>query len=106
MPAERETWTLVFQALPSWEPAPVRIRRLLKTAVRRDRLRCLCLDECREVEQLKKKVAALEARLQATLEAHAALWEQVGEEVTRRQEAVQTRALEAEYLDGQAGAEE
>jgi len=39
--ADGELWTLTFRVLPDAVPAAIRVRRLLKTALRRDRLRCV-----------------------------------------------------------------
>lgn len=65
---DREHWVFVFEALPGDVPAANRVRSLLKTALRRDGLKCVRQGESPELARLRQLVASLSDRVAAQAE--------------------------------------
>jgi hypothetical protein len=57
-----ETWIITITPLADGVPTEARIRRLLKTALRRDRLRCTALREPDEIRRLKGIIEGMTSR--------------------------------------------
>lgn len=54
-----EQWILTLEALPRPTPAAIRVRRLLKYALRQLGFKCVRLDEPGEMKRLRQLVEAL-----------------------------------------------